>query len=107
MSKIIPEPPNELRDKRRWYQCTIKNQTQFPLLLGNVYLDKGKWWTAPGDTQKFEQLVFSACNRDHAPTGASGGLAFRLKLDEENSFDIAIVRNVLARSLEWNLLTLE
>jgi hypothetical protein len=60
----------------------------------------GKWWTAPGDTQKFERLVFSACNKDHKPTGVSGGVAVRLKLDEENFFDISIVRNVLARFLK-------
>ncbi|KAL9611243.1 MAG: hypothetical protein Q9167_004097 [Letrouitia subvulpina] len=50
----------------------------------------GKWWTAPGDVQKFEQLVFSACNKDHEPTGVSGGTALRLKLDQDHFFDIAI-----------------
>ena len=73
-------------------QCTIKNETQFDLLLQGTYFDSGKYWDAPGGFGQFNQLVFSCCNGDNTIlTGVSGGTAFRLSLDDQHYYDIALV----------------
>ncbi|KAI0295286.1 hypothetical protein BC826DRAFT_291736 [Russula brevipes] len=88
--KIIPEPPKNLKDKFRWLQCTVKNETQFDILLMNTYFDSGRYWTAPGSFNPFEQLVFSCCNGDGSIlTGATGGTAFRLWLDDKHCYDVS------------------
>ncbi|KAI0727562.1 hypothetical protein C8Q72DRAFT_886421 [Fomitopsis betulina] len=47
-SKLIPETPKELKDKFRWVKCTIKNETQFDVLLEASHFDSGRYWTPPG-----------------------------------------------------------
>ena len=93
---LIPDAPKDLKDKFRWLQCTIKNETQFDLLLQGTYFDSGRYWDAPGGFGQFEQHVFTCCNGDHTIlTGATGGTAFSLSLDENHKFDIALVRPIL------------
>ncbi|KAF2010706.1 hypothetical protein BU24DRAFT_426922 [Aaosphaeria arxii CBS 175.79] len=87
---LFPEPPQELTKKHRWYQCTIKNCTQFKLLVGDTYIDTGKWWTPPQGTSPFEQTTFSASNGDHNPGGATGGVAWKLYLDEQHWFYFSV-----------------
>lgn len=89
--KIIPDAPKDLKDKYRWIQCTVKNETQFDLLLEGTYFDSGRYWTAPGSIGNFDQLVFSCCNGDNSIlTGVSGGNALRLSLDSEHYYDFAL-----------------
>lgn len=77
-------------------QCTIINATQFDLLLEENYLDSGKYWTAPGAAVPFDQMTFTGCNKDHSPfTGVSGGLLYKVYLDEEHSFRFAIVSRIV------------
>ena len=96
--KLIPEPPKQLTDKFRWVQCTIKNETQFDLLLQGTYFDSGRYWDAPGSFGSFNQMVFSCCNGDHTVmTGVTGGTEFRLSLDDQHYYDIALVSNVLSQ----------
>jgi hypothetical protein len=91
--QLIPSPPTELKDKHRWAQLTIKNETQFDILLQGTYFDSGRYWTAPGSIPDFQQSVFSICNGDNTIlTGVSGGTAYRLSLDADNFFDFALVR---------------
>jgi hypothetical protein len=92
--KIIPEPPEDIKDKSRWLQCTVKNETQFDILLIDTYFDSGRYWTAPGSFDPFAQLVFSCCNGDG--DGVSGGTAFRLSLDGKHYYDVSIVSTILA-----------
>ncbi|KAF8803222.1 hypothetical protein BYT27DRAFT_7214790 [Phlegmacium glaucopus] len=87
---LIPDAPKELTDKFRWLQCTVKNETQFQVLLQETYFDSGRYWDAPGTFGQFSQLVYSCCNDDNAPTGLSGGTAFRLSLDDQHYFDFAL-----------------
>lgn len=95
LDKVIPKPPKELEEKHRWMQCTIKNATQFPLLLHESFLDSGRYWTAPGSTAEFDQIVFSCCNQDNSLfTGVSGGNSFKIILDKDHVFDMALVRPV-------------
>ncbi|GJE99082.1 hypothetical protein PsYK624_153230 [Phanerochaete sordida] len=90
-AEIIPDPPKTLQDKHRWVQCTIKNETQFDLLLENTYFDSGRYWTAPGGFSGFQQMVFSGCNGDGTVlTGVSGGCAFRISLDDQHYYDISL-----------------
>ncbi|KAH9923435.1 uncharacterized protein BXZ73DRAFT_103873 [Epithele typhae] len=89
-NKLIPRPPTELMNRFRWIQCTVKNETQFALLVQESYFSSGRYFTPPGSTRAFDQLVFSGCNRDFSPTGVTGGTAFRLSLDDRNFLDIAI-----------------
>ncbi|KAI0295281.1 hypothetical protein BC826DRAFT_968528 [Russula brevipes] len=88
--KIIPAPPKDLTEKFRWIQCTIKNESQFDVLLMNTYFDSGRYWDAPGSFNQFDQSVFSCCNGDSTIlTGVSGGTAFRISLDDTHYYDIA------------------
>jgi hypothetical protein len=88
---IIPDAPKELTDKYRWLQCSLKNETQFSILLLETYFDSGRYWDAPGSLGSFDQLVFSCCNDDGVPTGVMGGTAFRLSLDDTHYYDFALV----------------
>jgi hypothetical protein len=91
-SKPTPPPADALREKTRWLQCTLKNQTQFNILLLNTYFDSGRYWDAPGGARTFTQDVFSVCNGDNSVfTGVSGGTAYRIALDNNTQFDFAIV----------------
>ncbi|KAI1171819.1 hypothetical protein F4777DRAFT_564120 [Nemania sp. FL0916] len=91
LDKLIPPPPQDLKDKHRWMQITLKNATQFPLLLDQTYFDSGRYWTAPAGSSAFDQNVFSVCNKDHSPvTGASGGTSFQIVLDKTHTFNIAL-----------------
>jgi len=93
LDKLLPHPPDDLKKKHRWFQCTIKNATQFDLLLEESYLDSGTYWTAPGTVTQFDQMTFSGCNKNNSvATGVSGGQAFRVYLDEQHDFSFAIVR---------------
>ncbi|KAF8803225.1 hypothetical protein BYT27DRAFT_6739967 [Phlegmacium glaucopus] len=87
---LIPDPPKELTDKLRWLQCTLKNETQFRVLLLESYFSSGRYWDAPSTFGPFDQLVYSCCNDDYAPTGVSGGTGFRLLLDDQHYFDFAL-----------------
>ena len=70
----------------------MKNETQFNLLLIDTFFDSGRYWTAPGGTGSFTQMVYSCCNGDNTVgTGATGGTAFRLSLDDKHYFDISLV----------------
>ncbi|KAI0344290.1 hypothetical protein BDW22DRAFT_1344362 [Trametopsis cervina] len=85
--KLIPSPPTQLKEKHRWMQCTIKNETQFSIFLENTYFDSGRYWDAPGSIKPFDQGVFSICNGDGTIlTGASGGNAFKLDLDNQHDY---------------------
>lgn len=91
-AEVTPPPPAGLTDKYRWMQCTLKNETQFPLVYKGTYSSSGKYWTAPGSVAVFQQLVFSVCNGDGTIwTGATGGTGFSLVLDSNNSFNISFV----------------
>ncbi|KAF7969296.1 hypothetical protein HWV62_22427 [Athelia sp. TMB] len=90
-AELIPAPPTELKEKFRWLQCTIKNETQFDVLLQGTYFDSGRYWTAPGSFSSFAQMVFSCCNGDHTVmTGATGGTALRVSLDDKHFYDVAL-----------------
>ena len=49
----IPPPPKDLTSKHRWLQCTVKNETQFDVLLLDTYFDSGRYWTSPGGFGSF------------------------------------------------------
>jgi hypothetical protein len=99
----IPAPPKELTDKFRWLQCTVKNETQFQVFLLDTYLQSGRYWNAPSDFGQFDQLVYCCCSDDYAPTGVSGGTAFRLRLDDQHYFNFALVSK--CSLLWWDLRT--
>ncbi|KAF5571509.1 polyketide synthase [Fusarium phyllophilum] len=44
---LTPHPSDEIRDKHRWYQCTVQNATQFEIRLEDSYFNAGKYLTAP------------------------------------------------------------
>ncbi|PQE29507.1 hypothetical protein CJF32_00003258 [Rutstroemia sp. NJR-2017a WRK4] len=86
-----PAIPTGLQEKKRWLQCTLKNQTQFSLLLQQTYHDSGRFYSAPGSVASFHQMTFSVCSRDNSVgTGVSGGASFRADLDHHHSFHFAI-----------------
>jgi hypothetical protein len=63
----------------------------------DTYFDSGRYWTAPGSFNPFEQLVFSCCNGDNTVgTGVSGGTAFRVSLDDQHYYDVSFVSTILA-----------
>ncbi|KAI0373243.1 hypothetical protein BV20DRAFT_1050153 [Pilatotrama ljubarskyi] len=90
-SKPIPKPASDLQEKYRWLQCTLKNETQFDIVLLDTYFDSGRYWTAPGNVNAFDQMVWSACNRDDSVfTGVAGGTGFRIMMDANNYHDFAV-----------------
>lgn len=95
---MIPTPPSGLTDKHRWIQCTVKNQTQFDIVLNGTYFDSGKYWDAPGNIPPFAQMAFSCCNGDNTIlTGVSGGNQFQVMVDENTPYKFSLVS--LARSI--------
>ena len=103
--KIIPTPAKELKDKNRWIQCTLKNETQFDVLLLDTYFDSGRYWTSPGGFGPFQQMAFTACNGDNTIfTGATGGTAFRLSLDDKHYYDFSLVSNsrIPTNTFSWH-----
>ncbi|KAG5795500.1 hypothetical protein H9Q69_005434 [Fusarium xylarioides] len=84
---LTPHPSDEIRDKHRWYQCTVQNATQFEIRLEDSYFNAGKYLTAPKSVGPYGQMTFTAYN-DWA--GASTGLWFSAHLDETHRFDFAI-----------------
>ena len=101
-NRPIEPPPQDLKEKYRWIQCTLKNATQFDIVLTDTYFDSGRYWTAPASLGAFSQMTWSACNQDGSMfTGATGGTAFRLSLDGEHQFDISLVSSA-AYYISWN-----
>lgn len=89
--ELIPSPPAGLMAKFRWLECTIKNETQFDVFLLDTHFDSGRYWTSPGGFSPFALTTFSACNGDNTFfTGATGGNAFRLTLDDNTHFDFSL-----------------
>ncbi|CDO68907.1 hypothetical protein BN946_scf185000.g50 [Trametes cinnabarina] len=89
-----PPPLNDLKNKFRWLQCTLKNETQFDVLLTDTYFESGRYWEWPhGSMGEFEQTIFSCTNDDHTVlTGVAGGTAFRIVIDQSMSmhYDFAV-----------------
>ncbi|CDO68902.1 hypothetical protein BN946_scf185000.g45 [Trametes cinnabarina] len=86
-----PPPPPGLKDKWRWLQCTLKNETQFKIQLLDSYFNSGRYWDSPKDVDPFTQMVFSCCNDDGSIlTGVAGGTAFRVILNESVHYDFAV-----------------
>ncbi|KAG5653508.1 hypothetical protein H0H81_012580 [Sphagnurus paluster] len=85
-----PSPPQELKDKTTWLQCTLKNETQFNVLFRDTYFESGTYWDPPRSFGPFEQCVFSCINEDNAISGAAGGTSFRLVLDNDNYYDFSL-----------------
>ncbi|KAK3367940.1 hypothetical protein B0H63DRAFT_529646 [Podospora didyma] len=91
ISQLIPEVPATLKEKYRWIQCTVRNETEFDILLQGTYFDSGKYWDPPSNIKPFEQMAFAGSNGDHTVlTGVSGGTSFRLSLDTHHYFDFAV-----------------
>ena len=100
---IIPSPEKKLKDYHRWIQCTLKNETQFDILLLDTHFDSGRYYTAPGGFGPFSQLVFSAVSSGFL-TGATGGTAFRVSLDDKEFFNFALVSGPLICSSCFSLI---
>ncbi|KAG4293689.1 hypothetical protein FPRO06_00274 [Fusarium proliferatum] len=81
LNAITPRLPNDIRDKHRWYQCTIQNATQFDIRLEDSYFNAGKYLTAPNLVGLYGQMTFTAYNDRFA---ASTGLSFSAHLDIEH-----------------------
>ncbi|KAI0373241.1 hypothetical protein BV20DRAFT_1050152 [Pilatotrama ljubarskyi] len=91
VAQSAPPPPPGIKDKYRWLQGTIKNETQFQIQLIDSYFDSGRYWTAPTDIAPFTQMTFSCCNSDGSfLTGVAGGTAFRIIMNESVHYDFAI-----------------
>lgn len=90
--KSVPDASSTVKNKHRWIQCTIKNKTQFQIVLLDTYWSSGRYDLAPGGASAFGQIVFDGCNGDNTIlTGVSGGNSFRIVLDATHSFDLAFV----------------
>jgi len=91
VSKSTTSVPNaELSEKHRSMECTIKNGTQFTIVLKDTYLDTGRYSTPPGDIPPFEQRTFSICNRDNEWTGATGGNTFSIMVDSQAPYTFSL-----------------
>ncbi|CZR33173.1 uncharacterized protein FPRO_01845 [Fusarium proliferatum ET1] len=93
LNAITPRLPNDIRDKHRWYQCTIQNATQFDIRLEDSYFNAGKYLTAPNLVGLYGQMTFTAYNDRFA---ASTGLSFSAHLGETHRSYFAIGPDALA-----------
>ncbi|CVK84847.1 uncharacterized protein FMAN_01773 [Fusarium mangiferae] len=87
LNAMTPVPSDEIRDKHRWYQCTVQNATQFDIRLDDSYFEAGKYLVAPNPVNPYAQMTFTAYS-DHVR--ASSGLSFWAHLDETQRFHFAI-----------------
>ncbi|EWZ52258.1 hypothetical protein BFJ63_vAg11636 [Fusarium oxysporum f. sp. narcissi] len=87
LNAMTPRPSDEIRDKHRWYQCTVQNATQFNIVLEKSYFNAGKYLTAPESVGPYGQMTFTAYND---VSGTSTGLSFWAHLDESHQFHFAI-----------------
>lgn len=87
----IPEVSDELKGKLRWMQCVVQNQTQFKIVHEPPpYLDSGRYDHPPTNIDPYSNMIFTCCNRDYAITGATGGTAFRIILDDAAEYHFAL-----------------
>ncbi|SCO28466.1 uncharacterized protein FFNC_00348 [Fusarium fujikuroi] len=87
LNATTPRPSDEIRDKHRWYQCTVQNATQFYIRLQDSYFNAGKYLTAPSPVGPYGQMTFTAYNDRF---GASTGLSFSAHSDETYQYHSAI-----------------
>lgn len=85
---MTPRPSDDIRDKHRWYQCTVQNATQFDIRLEDSYFNAGRYLEAPNPVGPYGQMTFTAYNDRF---GASTGLSFSAHLDETHRSYFAIV----------------
>ncbi|KAG1883433.1 hypothetical protein F4604DRAFT_1738366 [Suillus subluteus] len=90
VQEIIPGADDDLKEKFHWINCSLKNITQFNYTVVDNYFSSGRYWKAPEGDKAFSSVTFSCCNGDGAITGATGGTAFNLWLDSQQSFDFAV-----------------
>jgi len=84
MSSLIPDVPQDLKDKHRWVTVTVFNQSQYALVYKSSYFDSGRFWTAPTNVEPFQEMTFSGCDKDGwFLTGVSGGTTFTLQMPKE------------------------
>ncbi|KAG2154311.1 uncharacterized protein EDB93DRAFT_1248510 [Suillus bovinus] len=99
IQEIIPGADNDLKEKFHWINCSLKNATQFNYMIVGSYFSSGCYWKAPEGGTPFSSTMFSCCNGDGAITGMTGGTAFNLWLDSEQSFKLR------SREAGWTLLS--
>ncbi|RKL03651.1 hypothetical protein BFJ68_g11395 [Fusarium oxysporum] len=87
LNAMTPRPSDEIRDKHRWYQCTVQNATQFNIVLEKSYFNAGKYLMAPESVGPYGQMTFTAYND---VSGTSTGLSFWAHLDESHQFHFVI-----------------
>ncbi|KAG2065929.1 hypothetical protein BDR04DRAFT_1107731 [Suillus decipiens] len=90
VQEIIPGADDDLKAKFRWINCSLKNITQFNYTVVDNYLSSGRYWKPPAGDKGFSSATFSCCNGEGAISGATGGTAFSLWLDSQQSFDFAV-----------------
>ncbi|KAL6915051.1 hypothetical protein FSST1_012811 [Fusarium sambucinum] len=85
--KVWSSPPAELENNHQWFQCTIRNATQFQIHFEEAYWESGKFWESPNTVQGFDDMTFSLCNSDDSISkGPAGGFVFSISLNEEHKF---------------------
>ncbi|KAI1023640.1 hypothetical protein LB503_000147 [Fusarium chuoi] len=87
LNAMTPRPSDDIREKHRWYQCTVQNATQFDIRLEDSYFNAGKYLAAPNPVGPYGQMTFTAYNDRF---GASTGLSFSAHLDETHLSFFAI-----------------
>ncbi|EWG36095.1 hypothetical protein FVEG_14614 [Fusarium verticillioides 7600] len=52
---MAPHPSDEIRRKHRWYQCTVRNTTQFEMRFEESYFNAGEYLTAPSPVVRMDK----------------------------------------------------
>lgn len=72
-------------------QCSVKNETQYELVLTDSYFDSGEYYDAPHATiPKFSVASFSVCNRTGL-AGVSGSNLWTMELDNKTKLKFSLV----------------
>ncbi|KAI9816331.1 MAG: hypothetical protein M1826_001866 [Phylliscum demangeonii] len=86
-----PDAGEQVKEKSRWLQGTVRNASDFPILAQRSHFDSGRYEDGPSRIDAFELATFSACNGDNTfMTGVSGGQSFKIEIDEQHAFAFSI-----------------
>ena len=84
-------PPDELKYKSRWMQCTLINKTNYRMEYKETNFASGVYYQAPPfSIESGGSGTFSVCNEGWW-TGVKGGNTWRIKIDNDQTVVFSLV----------------
>ncbi|GAB1525670.1 hypothetical protein RhiTH_008833 [Rhizoctonia solani] len=91
LAQGLPNVPDSVKEKYRWLQGVVRNATDFNVIVLKGTMNSGKYAQAPDPVDSFDIGAFTGVNGDNTVlTGISGGQAYKIEFDENNTFEFSI-----------------